>query len=190
MGSIPTLFKGAALQRWWQSKLFMILHSCDYYRSYTDWMINDLVFWDMNIRSQPAERLWISIVCWAIAFRLFGIPNFQILSNAQIFFVSLFLYTWNEMKSLLSLEGLRPPISSDRSTYTHAMSYFAWLFNRCLCMTLLTDSLLVLVAHQSLPGGTDGFSSWCCWCRHSLRFPAILVQWQGLKNRKIKYETI
>ena len=26
-------------------------------------------------------------------------------------------------------------------------------------MTLLTDSLLVLVAHQSLPGGTDGFSS-------------------------------
>ena len=31
-------------------------------------------------------------------------------------------------------------------------------------MTLLTDLLLVLVAHQSLPGGTDGFSSWCCWC--------------------------
>ena len=46
-----------------------------------------------------------------------------------------------------------------RSAISHA-----WLFNRCLCMTLLTDSLLVLVAHQSLPGGTDGFSSWCCWC--------------------------
>ena len=32
---------------------------------------------------------------------------------------------WNEMKSLLSLEGLRPPLSRDSSTYTHAMSYFA-----------------------------------------------------------------
>ena len=31
---------------------------------------------------------------------------------------------WNEMKSLLSLEGLRPPLSRDSSTYTHAMSYF------------------------------------------------------------------
>ena len=31
------------------------------------------------------------------------------------------------MKCLLSLEGLRPPLSRDSSTYTHAMSYFAWL---------------------------------------------------------------
>ena len=61
---------------------------------------------------------------------------------------------WNEMKSLLSLEGLRPPISRDSSTYMHAMSYFGRLFNRwrCVrfwCMTLLTGSLLVLVAHHS-----------------------------------------
>ena len=81
-------------------------------------------------------------------------------------------YYWNtknEMKSLLSLEGLRPPLSRDSSTYTHAMSYFAWFFNRrryfrCWCMTLLTGSLLVFVAHHSLPGDTGGHSPWCCWC--------------------------
>ena len=36
------------------------------------------------------------------------------------------------MKSQLSLEGLRPPLSRDSSTYTHAMSYFA-------CMVVLED---------------------------------------------------
>ena len=33
------------------------------------------------------------------------------------------------MKSLLSLEGLRPPLSRDSSTYAHAMSYFATVNN-------------------------------------------------------------
>ena len=76
---------------------------------------------------------------------------------------------WNEMENLLSLEGLRPPLSRDSSTYTHAMSYFSWLFTRwrcvrCWCMTLLTGVLLVFVAHLSLPGDTGGHSPWCCWC--------------------------
>ena len=35
----------------------------------------------------------------------------------------------DEMKSLLSLEGLRPPLSRDSSTYTHVMSYFACMNN-------------------------------------------------------------
>ena len=41
-------------------------------------------------------------------------------------YIYIYIYMkWNEMKSLLSLEGLRPPLSRDSSTYTHAMSYFA-----------------------------------------------------------------
>jgi hypothetical protein len=40
----------------------------------------------------------------------------------------------NEIKSLLSLEGLRHPLSRDSSTYTLAMSYFAWLFYRWRCV--------------------------------------------------------
>ena len=49
------------------------------------------------------------------------------------------------MKSLLSLEGLRPPLSRDSSTYTHAMSYFASIYIFLGCPAYLSDS------------GKDGF---------------------------------
>ena len=92
----------------------------------------DVLLWLLGVYYVRGWTFWtcadLRKNCISLSFRCSEI-TYQYLytsaGNSPYIYIYIYEMKWNGMKSLLSLEGLRPPLSRDSSTYTHAMSYFA-----------------------------------------------------------------